>query len=585
MSEPAKNRKIVRRNYDTDSPTLLLDQHRVLQRVYVSRGITDSAQLDYQLSGLIAPDGLLGAESSAQLLADSVESNQLILIIGDFDADGATSTALAVTALQRMGANNVEYLVPNRFEYGYGLTPEIVAVAAKRKPGLIVTVDNGISSIDGVAIAKKAGISVLITDHHLAGTELPDADVIVNPNQPGCEFASKNLAGVGVIFYVMGVLRRELNRRNWFADKGIAPPNMAAFLDLVALGTVADVVSLDHNNRLMVNQGLARIRAGYTGEGIKALLDVANRDAGTLSSSDLGFAIGPRLNAAGRLDDMSLGIECLMATDRDQALSMARQLDEFNRDRRAIEQGMQEQAFSILAELDVANGEDMPTGLCLYDGRWHQGVIGILASRVKDKFHRPVIAFADGDEEEIKGSARSIEGFHIRDALDTIATKTPGLLTKFGGHAMAAGMTLAKQDYQKFAQAFDIEARAALSREQLESTVITDGELLTDDFDLSLAQLLAESGPWGQHFPEPQFDGEFELIQQRIVGERHLKMLVQTPGTDGEVLDAIAFNIDTDFWPNQQIQRVRLCYRLDINRFRGRESLQLIVEYLEPAQS
>lgn len=581
MSEPAKKRKIQRRVTEKLSSGQL-GQNGVLQRVYSARGITNTSELDYQLSNLTPPESLKGVRQAAVLLADTIEAGQLILIIGDFDADGATSTALAVSVLRKMGVARVNYLVPNRFEYGYGLTPEIVEVAIEKKPALIVTVDNGISSIDGVAAAKAAGIAVLITDHHLAGAELPAAEVIVNPNQPGCDFVSKNLAGVGVIFYVMSVLRRELEQRDWFAKGQIETPNMAAFLDLVALGTVADVVPLDYNNRLLVSQGLSRIRVGQTGEGIRALLDVAGKKMATLSTADLGFAIGPRLNAAGRLDDMSLGIECLMATDREQALHMARQLDDLNRDRRAIEQGMQQQAFSALAELDIAEKEKLPTGLCLYNGDWHQGVIGILASRIKDKLHRPVIVFADGGPGEIKGSARSIEGFHIRDALDAIAARNPALLSKFGGHAMAAGMTLATEDYQLFAEAFDLQARAALNEEQLESIVITDGELASSDFDLSFAQTLFDAGPWGQHFPEPLFDGKFELIQQRIVGEHHLKMVVQPKGAENNAVDAIAFNVDTGFWPNADVESVRLCYRLDINRFRGRESLQLMVEYIEP---
>jgi len=581
MSEPATKRKILRRVTENAVPTLA-EKNIVLQRIYTGRGITEASELDYKLSNLTPPETLHGIEQAARLLADTIEASRLILIIGDFDADGATSTALAVSALRNMGVSKVDYIVPNRFEYGYGLTPEIVEVAKEKSPALIVTVDNGISSIDGVATAKAAGISVLITDHHLAGSELPDAEVIVNPNQPDCKFLSKNLAGVGVIFYVMSVLRRELERRNWFARQKIEMPNMAAFLDLVALGTVADVVPLDYNNRLMVSQGLARIRAGNTGEGIRALLDIANKEMVTLSTADLGFAIGPRLNAAGRLDDMALGIECLLSKDREQALSMARQLDDLNRDRRAIEQGMQLQAFAVLSELDIGKADSLPTGLCLYNGAWHQGVIGILASRIKDKLHRPVIVFADGGPGEIKGSARSIVGFHIRDALDAIAARNPGLLSKFGGHAMAAGMTLASEDYQRFSQEFDREARDVLNEEQLESIVITDGELADDDFDLSLAHTLFNGGPWGQHFPEPQFDGEFELLQQRIVGEKHLKMVVRACDAAKTVLDAIAFNIDTDFWPNSSIERVKLCYRLDINRFRGQESLQLMVEYIEP---
>jgi single-stranded-DNA-specific exonuclease len=479
-----------------------------------------------------------------------------------------------------LGAVDVDYLVPNRFEYGYGLTPEIVAVAAERQPDLIITVDNGISSIDGVAAAAKLGIPVLVTDHHLPGDTLPRAAAIVNPNQHGCPFVGKSLAGVGVMFYVLLALRSELQQRGWFNAERVKP-NLAEFLDLVALGTVADVVPLKQLNRILVEQGLRRIRAGRCRPGIQALLQVAGKESGRLVASDMGFAIGPRLNAAGRLDDMSLGIRCLLTDDADTALSLAAELDDLNRERRAIEQSMKDDAMRVLAHLQL-DPTAVPNGICLYDPTWHQGVVGILASRIKDRYHRPVIAFADADDDEIKGSARSIPGLHMRDALDLIAKRNPGLLNKFGGHAMAAGMSLAKADYGRFAEAFDAIVAELTSPEQLTAAVYSDGELTTQDLSLERAELLRSAGPWGQNFPEPLFHGRFKLVQQRIVGARHLKMVL-APEQGGEpVFDAIAFNIDTDVWPNPATEYVELVYKLDSNLFRERLSLQLMVEHLRP---
>jgi single-stranded-DNA-specific exonuclease len=493
-----------------------------------------------------------------------------------------------VLALRAMGAAAVDFLVPNRFEYGYGLTPEIVAVAAQRGPDLIITVDNGISSIDGVAAANAAGMRVLITDHHLPGRELPAAAAIVNPNQPGCDFPSKCLAGVGVIFYVLSALRTELRKRSWFARQNIAEPNLADYLDLVALGTVADVVPLDYNNRILVQQGLRRIRAGRARPGIKALLEVANRVPQRVVSTDLAFAVGPRLNAAGRLDDMSLGIQCLLTDDPMLARDIAQQLDELNRDRRAIEADMQREALAALDSVHLGEASALPWGVCLYRADWHQGVIGILASRIKDRYHRPAIVFADADPsqglggEVIKGSARSIPGLHIRDALDTVATRHPGLLSKFGGHAMAAGLSLAREQFPAFEAAFDAVVREQLSADDLTAVLWSDGPLAAEQFTLELAQSLREGGPWGQHFPEPLFDGEFLLVQQRIVGERHLKMVLADPQQPARILDAIAFHVDTRRWPNAGLEKVRVAYRLDINEWRGQQSVQLLVEYLEP---
>ena len=551
----------------------------LLQRLYASRGLSRDADLESGLEHLPKSE-MKGMTEACALLASALEKQHRLLIVGDFDCDGATSTSLAVLGLRALGAADVDYLVPNRFEYGYGLTPEIVAVAAERQPDLIITVDNGISSIDGVAAAAKLGIPVLVTDHHLPGDTLPQAAAIVNPNQHGCPFVGKSLAGVGVMFYVLLALRSELQQRGWFNAERVKP-NLAEFLDLVALGTVADVVPLEQLNRILVEQGLRRIRAGRCRPGIQALLQVAGKESGRLVASDMGFAIGPRLNAAGRLDDMSLGIRCLLTDDADTALSLAAELDDLNRERRAIEQSMKDDAMRVLAHLQL-DPTAVPNGICLYDPTWHQGVVGILASRIKDRYHRPVIAFADADDDEIKGSARSIPGLHMRDALDLIAKRNPGLLNKFGGHAMAAGMSLAKVDYGRFAEAFDAIVAELTSPEQLTAAVYSDGELTTQDLSLERAELLRSAGPWGQNFPEPLFHGRFKLVQQRIVGARHLKMVL-APEQGGEpVFDAIAFNIDTDVWPNPATEYVELVYKLDSNLFRERLSLQLMVEHLRP---
>jgi single-stranded-DNA-specific exonuclease len=556
--------------------------HPLLQKIYCARGAYSDDQLQTDLSRLLKPENLKGLNNAVKLIVEALERQQKILIVGDFDADGATSCALAVLALSAMGAKHIDFLVPNRFEYGYGLTPEIVAVAQQYSPDLIITVDNGISSHAGVDAANAAGIKVLITDHHLPGAHLPNAAAIVNPNQLGCDFPSKNLAGVGVIFYVMSALRSALRNRSWFEQHKIIEPNMADYLDLVALGTVADVVPLDQNNRILVAQGLMRIRAGRCRPGINALLEVAGRNRQRLVSSDLGFSLGPRLNAAGRLDDMSLGIQCLLTDNECLARDMAMQMNDLNQDRKLIEAGMQREALVSLNKLNMEDSK-LPYGLCLYDSTWHQGVIGILASRIKDRYHRPVIAFADAEEEGIiKGSARSISGFHIRDALDAVAAKHPDVLYKFGGHAMAAGLSLQRKHYPIFADAFDEEVRRQLSQDDLQAVLLSDGQLNEESFDLSFAQCLRESGPWGQHFSEPLFDGIFFLLQQRIVGEKHLKMLLGLDAAGQQALDAIAFNVDMKLWPNHLFDRVKVLYRLDVNEFRGKQSVQLLVEHIEP---
>ncbi|MBB4862779.1 single-stranded-DNA-specific exonuclease [Pseudomonas nitritireducens] len=550
----------------------------LLTRLYAARGVQSAEELDKGLARLIPYQQLKGVDAAVELLVDALEKGQRILYVGDFDADGATASSVGVLALRMLGAAWVDYLVPNRFEYGYGLTPEIVAVALEKRPELLVTVDNGISSIDGVAAAKAAGLRVLVTDHHLPGAELPAADAIVNPNQPGCEFPSKAMAGVGVIFYVMLALRARLRERGWFAARGIAEPNLAELLDLVSLGSVADVVPLDANNRILVHQGLARIRAGRARPGLRALLEVAGRDCRRITSTDLGFILGPRLNAAGRLDDMSLGIELLLCEDDAVARDMAVQLDQLNQDRKAIEQGMQREALAQLKELPV---EEMPFGLCLFDPEWHQGVIGILASRLKERYHRPTIAFADAGDGTLKGSARSVPGFHIRDALDAVAARHTGLISKFGGHAMAAGLSLPQENFGAFAAAFDAEVRRQLDEQDLTGRLLSDGQLGAEEFHLELARALRQAGPWGQHFPEPLFHGIFQIIQQRVVGERHLKLVLKTECGSLQ-LDAIAFNIDREIWPNPTVRWAEVAYKLDVNEFRGNETVQLMVAHIAP---
>lgn len=557
----------------------LTSLHPILQRIYAARGILDESQLNKTLKSLCPYHTLTDIDKASKRLADALFQQQRILIIGDFDADGATSTALAVSALRQFGAKTVDFLVPNRFQFGYGLTPGIVEVAKRGQPQLIITVDNGIASLDGVQAANDAGIDVLITDHHLPADELPKACAIVNPNQHGDLFPSKSIAGVGVIFYVMLALRRHLSESGWFQAQGIREPNMAQFLDLVALGTVADVVGLDQNNRILVSQGLIRIRQGLCRPGIKALIEVAGRVSERLRESDLGFAIAPRLNAAGRLDDMSLGIDCLLSADDDQARERARHLDALNVERRKIESDMKEQAFAALDQLPVQldkNSSEMPIALCLSDESWHQGVIGILAGRLKERYHRPVIAFAKVSERELKGSARSIPGLNIRDVLAAIDKNHPGVMTKFGGHAMAAGLSLPPENFQRFRQLFWDEVGEHIEPSQCRGEILTDGSLQAIDLNLELAALLQEAGPWGQQFPEPTFDDRFEILDQRIVGQNHLKLtLCHIDGS--EPIDAIAFNVDLNFWPNHRARYLHGAYRLDINEYAGRTKLQLVM--------
>lgn len=547
----------------------------VLARIYSARGVKTPDELDLQLAGLLPYHSMKDIDKAVEALVPVVISGKRLLVVGDFDADGATSTAVALRALRMMGAQQVDYLVPNRFDFGYGLSPELVQVAITMQPDLIMTVDNGIASCAGVKAANDAGIPVVVTDHHLPGNEIPEALAIVNPNQDGCEFPSKAACGCTVVFYLMLALRARLKELGMFAG---SPPNLAVLLDLVGLATVADVVPLDQNNRIIVEQGLRRIRAGHAQVGVNSLLRIAGRNPQTLVASDLGFAIGPRINAAGRLDDMSLGIECLLTDDPARADEIAAELDAFNKDRRQIEQAMQQEALVLLDQTSEFSGNE--AGVCLVHPQWHQGVIGILASRIKDKLYRPVIAFAQEDNGQFKGSARSIPGLHVRDALDRVDRLLPGTILKFGGHAMAAGLTIAPGQFEVFKSAFNSVCRQLLSDEQLNQTLDTDGELTPHQMSLELAQDLRWGGPWGQAFPEPTFQGEFRLVQQRIVGERHLKMVLQPKGSD-LAFDAIWFGIDTTRWPDYQRELVTCVYQLDINEFRGNKSVQLLVRHLE----
>jgi single-stranded-DNA-specific exonuclease len=534
-----------------------------LARIFAARGITDSDHLEYALAGLLPFDNLKNAREMARLLADAIASRKKLLVIADYDADGATACAVAVRGLRGFGAQ-IDFIVPNRFEYGYGLTPEIVHLAAQSEPDILLTVDNGIASVDGVAEANRLGMQVLVTDHHLPGDTLPDAACIVNPNQPGCTFPGKNLAGVGVMFYVLLALRAELRARGAFA--GRTEPKLADLLDLVALGTVADVVKLDQNNRILVQQGLLRIRAGRACAGIDALLQVARKNPERVSSLDLGFTVGPRLNAAGRLDDMSLGIACLLTGDHATALRIATQLDSLNRERRSIEADMQDSALAALEQFDPHDNYS----LALFDESWHQGVIGILASRLKDRFHRPVIAFARANNGEIKGSGRSIPGLHLRDALDLVSKRHPALIRKFGGHAAAAGLSIAETDLADFAAAFEQAARNMLGAEDLARRIETDGALAQQDMTLEVAHLLDEQ-VWGQGFPAPQFNDDFAIMSQRVVGEKHLKLRLSMKGKPVEAML---------FGHNEELpERIHAVYSLSVNEYNGSQSLQLIIRH------
>ncbi|VTN90629.1 single-stranded-DNA-specific exonuclease RecJ [Klebsiella pneumoniae] len=570
----------LRRREAVDGVELPTDLPPLLQRLYASRGVRSAQELERSVKGMLPWKQLTGVEKAVEMLHDAFQKGLHIVVVGDFDADGATSTALSVLALRALGYGNVSYLVPNRFEDGYGLSPEVVDQAHARGAQMIMTVDNGISSHAGVDHAHALGIPVLVTDHHLPGETLPAAEAIVNPNLRDCDFPSKSLAGVGVAFYLMLALRTFLRDKGWFDARGIPAPNLAELLDLVALGTVADVVPLDANNRILTWQGLSRIRAGKCRPGIKALLEIANRDPQKLAASDLGFALGPRLNAAGRLDDMSVGVALLLCDNIGEARVLANELDALNQTRKEIEQGMQAEALTLCQQLE-RSADTLPGGLAMYHPQWHQGVVGILASRIKERFHRPVIAFAPTGDGTLKGSGRSIQGLHMRDALERLDTLYPGLILKFGGHAMAAGLSLEEARFEEFQQRFGELVTEWLDPALLQGEVVSDGPLAAAEMSMEVAQMLRDAGPWGQMFPEPLFDGRFRLLQQRLVGERHLKVMVE-PVDGGPLLDGIAFNVDTSIWPDNGVREVQLAYKLDINEFRGNRSLQLIIDHLWP---
>ena len=572
-------KKIIAQRPQTSANLQLGDIDPVLQRIFASRGIQHADELERTLSHLPSPWLLHGMQSMVEHLISVVKEQKALTVVADFDADGATSCALAIKGLALFGVKQLNFVVPNRFEYGYGLTPEIVELVKQQNPDVILTVDNGISSIEGVNAAKAAGIQVLITDHHLPGKELPSADAIVNPNLPEDKFPSTNIAGVGVMFYVLMALRIRLRELHWFEKTGSAEPNLAQLLDYVALGTVADVVALDQVNRILVHQGLLRIRSGRCQCGIKALVEKSGRQLNTIQPADLGFAVAPRLNAAGRMDDMTLGIQCLLTEDAELASDIAEQLDALNQDRKEVEGQMKTEAMALLADMKALDEKKVPAGVCLYDANWHQGVIGILASRIKDRLHRPVIAFAPADNGVIKGSARSINGVHIRDVLSDIAATHPQLLNKFGGHAMAAGLSIKLQDYPHFALLFADAVAAKLQQVDLEQKAWSDGQLDTNHLTLEFAEQLQQAAIWGQAFPEPAFDGVFDVFQCRIVGKQHLKLVLKLPFSN-LLIDAIGFFADKpESWLG--CRKVMGVYKLDINEFRGQRSLQLQLQYLE----
>ncbi len=558
--------------------------HPVIKRVLAARQIKTVNELEYGLQNLLPYTTLLGIEDAVTLLYEALANQARILIIADYDADGATSCALAIKALQQMGAKKINFLVPNREKQGYGLTPELIEVALEGSfletppstdnPVLLITVDNGISSFSGVSAAKECGMRVLVTDHHLPRENLPDADAIINPKQEGDLFPSKNLCGVGVIFYVMMALRARLREKDWFKTQNILEPNMADFLDLVALGTITDVVPLDYNNRILIEQGLRRIRANRCSPGIGALVQISKREQTRLIASDLAFYVGPYLNAAGRMDDMSYGIRCLLSEDYFEAKEQAQLLKTFNQERRLEEAKMQNEALDMLNTL--GEPDTLPIGLCLLDEKWHQGVIGILAARIKDRLHRPVIIFTHDKENYIRGSGRSVQSVHLHDILERISSQHPDMITSFGGHAMAAGLTIPQKQFDAFQDVFDKEVRQHLGRNELHGMIYSDGALLEDEFSLKLAEQLRMLTPWGHHFPEPVFDGEFEVLDRRILKEKHLKMWVR-PLEGGTQVEAIAFNtVDTD-WPSK-VNRVQLAYKLDVNSFRGTKNVQLMAK-------
>ena len=559
----------------------------VLHRVYSNRGINDISMIDKTLSKLPHPSKMLGIESAVKRLIDALQSKQKILIIGDFDADGATSTALMILGLGSMGFSFVQYLVPNRFEFGYGLSKEIVDSAMRLEPALIITVDNGISSCQGVEEASQRGVDVIITDHHLPGKELPNAHSIINPNQLGCKFPSKNLAGVGVALYLLLALRTALREINWFVSQDIDEPKLSVWLDLVALGTIADVVPLDQVNRTLVHHGLKRIREGYCRPGISAMLRVAGKNQSGVNASDLGFKLGPSLNAAGRLKDISIGIQCLLTSDVGTALKLANHLNALNQERRALEEGMQADALHLIEGLQLGQSERLPNVICLYKPDWHEGILGLLASRIKERYHRPVLICAResksvGPTHQVKGSCRSIPKLHIRDALSAVASKHADLAMKFGGHAMAAGFSIREDRLELLFTAFRKHVNNTLKNENFNDVCLTDGELDVTQINIKTATLLDDAGPWGSEFPEPTFDGIFIVESQQILKKKYLKMTLSFPEQRDSMLDAICFNVDVNEWNNEKTSTLHCVYRLKLNEYRGAVRLQLLIDYFQP---
>lgn len=560
-------------NFPNDIPSLL-------QRIYTLRGITASKELDYSTQNLFNYDHLNGIEQAVDILYLAMKNQQRIMVVGDFDTDGATSTALIVRALKNMGATFVDYIIPDRFEDGYGLSVSVVKKAITQKADMIITVDNGIAAVEAVSYAKSCNLTVVITDHHLAPEKLPNADALINPNLSDCTFPSKHLAGVGVTFYFMLALRAKLRKENWFHDHNIPEYNVANLLDLVALGTVADVVKLDHNNRILVHQGLNRIRSGCCCEGIKALLSIAKKDPLTLASMDLAFYIAPRLNAAGRMDNMSLGVKLLLCDDHETALNIAADLDALNCDRKLIEQTMHKEAVAFIQQMEQQN-TPIPNGLVVFHPEWHQGIIGILSARLKEKYYRPVISFAASEEGFLKGSGRSIKGVHLRDVLEVIDQQHPNLIVGFGGHAMAVGLVIRENDLTIFSNVFSSLLETQLNSDLLLPIIETDGEVDSCDMNYEIAKQLKASGPWGEGFPEPLFDGEFVIHNQRLFAEKHLKLILE-PKNGGALIEGVFFNADLQIWPDKSIKQVKLAYHLDVDNFRNNQAAKLLIRYLWP---
>ncbi|MWN05788.1 single-stranded-DNA-specific exonuclease RecJ [Gilliamella sp. Pas-s95] len=575
-----KKNKLIHRRLVEVYPEFTNDIPLLLQRIYALRGITSMQELDYSTRNLCNYNKLEGIEKAVEILYSAMKNNEHIMIVGDFDTDGATSTALTVRALKNMGCQFVDYIIPDRFDDGYGLSISVVKKAILQKAQLIITVDNGISATEAVDFAKQSNLSVIITDHHLCPEQLPNADAIINPNLPNCSFPSKHLAGVGVAFYFMLALRAKLRQENWFADKNLTEYNVANLLDLVALGTIADVVKLDHNNRILVHQGINRIRSGYCSEGIKALLHIAKKDQASLTSTDLAFYIAPRLNAAGRMDNMALGVQLLLCDNYDSAINKATDLDNLNNDRKLIEQTMHEEALSFIEEVEKQN-TSIPNLLVFYHPEWHQGIIGILSARLKDKYYRPVISFASTQDGFLKGSGRSIKGLHLRDLIDELNQQHPDLITSFGGHAMAVGLTIREEDLERFKISIEALLDTRLKPDLLEQVIETDGEIDSQDFTYVIAKQVKESGPWGEGFCAPIFDGEFIIHQQRLLADKHLKLVLE-PQNGGPLIEGIFFNVNRQQWPDQSIKNVKVIYHLDVDEFRGNQALNLVIKHLWP---